>query len=483
MRISFSPKAIEGAPKDFVRVDFVEGGTTKLVREGGVETLEIRIKKQSDINRRKLRILCRQIIQVAKQQKIKKVAIQWDRTNFTPLAGTPYHELAVDIAAAFEMANYEPTTYKTKPKDGWRAVDEVLLCGDIDALDPKGRDGYKKGQLIGQQVNACRELCNMPGGDMTPKVLASAAKAAVKGTAAKVKIFGRADMQKLGMGAVLGIAKGSAEEPKFIIIEYWGAGKLHKLQRSDLRKPIVLVGKGVTFDTGGLQIKPGDHMYEMHMDMSGGAAVIHTVALAAKLKLKRNIVALVPAVENAPGQNAVRPGDILKSLSGKTIEILHTDAEGRVILADAITYAKRYEPRAVVDVATLTGASLTALGVQASAFMFNQDEVVPTIMEYAEASGDYMWPFPSWEEYEDMTKGTFGDVPNISTAGNSRYGGVIAGGMFLKEFAKDLKCLWIHVDMAPRMTSAPNEHLAKGAAGAPVRFLLEFIEKYGNGAK
>jgi leucyl aminopeptidase len=292
-------------------------------------------------------------------------------------------------------------------------------------------------------------------------------------------------MQKLGMGAVLGIAKGSAEEPQFIIAEYWGKSRPKNKANSHkgltfVDKPIVLVGKGVTFDTGGLQIKPGDHMYEMHMDMSGGAAVIHAVALAAKLKLKRNVVALVPAVENAPGQNAVRPGDILKSLSGKTIEILHTDAEGRVIMADAITYAKRYNPAAVVDVATLTGASLIALGVQASAFMFNKDEVMPTVMEYAEASGDYMWPFPSWEEYEDMIKGTFGDIPNISTAGNSRHGGVIAGGMFLKAFAKELDCLWLHIDMAPRMTSAPGEHLSKGAVGAPVRFLLEFIERYAN---
>jgi leucyl aminopeptidase len=308
---------------------------------------------------------------------------------------------------------------------------------------------------------------------MTPAKLASAAKKAAASSGAgpklSVKILGVKEMQKLGMGAVLGIGKGSKDEPQFIVMEYWGADKK--------QRPVALVGKGVTFDTGGLNLKPGDHMYEMHMDMSGGAAVIHAVALAAKLKVKANVIGLVPAVENMAGAGAVRPGDILKSLSGKFIEVLNTDAEGRVILADGITYAKRYKPKAIVDVATLTGAALIALGTQASAFMTSDQGKILDIMEVGEESGDYMWPFPAWEEYEAMTKSTFGDVPNLSTDGNSRYGGVIAGGMFLKEFAKDLDdCLWVHVDMAPRMTATSGEFLAKGAAGAPVRFLLKFVE-------
>jgi leucyl aminopeptidase len=166
----------------------------------------------------------------------------------------------------------------------------------------------------------------------------------------------------------------------------------------------------------------------------------------------------------------------LKSLSGKTIEVLNTDAEGRVILADGITYAKRYKPKAVIDVATLTGASLVAIGTQASLFMTNEDRKIMEILDTAEKSGDYMWPLPAWEEYETMVKGKFADIPNLSTDGSERDGGVIAGGMFLREFAKELNCLWIHIDMAPRMTARSDEYLAKGAAGAPVRFLLRFIE-------
>jgi leucyl aminopeptidase len=314
---------------------------------------------------------------------------------------------------------------------------------------------------------------------MTPKTLAQAAKKAILGTTAILKVLGAKEMEKLGMGAVLGMSRGSTEEPQFIVMEYKGLNLRGRTSDKGATsgKPLVLIGKGVTFDTGGLNLKPGDHMYEMHMDMSGGAAVIHAVALAAKLKIKADVVGLIPAIENAPTSGAVRPGDILTSLSGRTIEIINTDAEGRVILADAITYAKRYNPAAVVDVATLTGASLVALGTQASAFMTNeQDLTIQDHLSLAEESGDYMWPMPLWDDYEEMVKCDFADIPNIPIVGNSRYGGVIAGGMFLWQFAKDLGCHFTHIDMAPRMTSSSNEFLGKGAAGAPVRFLLRLIE-------
>ena len=361
--------------------------------------------------------------------------------------------------------------YKTKPKEGWNFVEAVA----VPNMPAAAKEGFADGLVIAGEVNATRELSNTPGGDMTPRILAEKAKAAVKGTNIKVKILGVKEMQKLGMGAVLGVGKGAKDEPRFIVMEYWGASPS---TGSGRQAPVVLVGKGVTFDTGGIQVKPGDHMYEMHMDMSGGAAVIHALVLAAKLKIKTNVIGLIPAVENAVGAGALRPGDILKSLSGKSIEILHTDAEGRVILADAITYAKRYRPAIVADAATLTGAALTALGLHASAVMTNREDIMEDIRALGEESGDYVWPFPLWEEYDDMVKGHFGDVPNISTSGNSRNGGVIAGGKFLEVFAKELDCPWFHLDIAPRMTGAQGEHLAKGAAGAPVRLFLALIEKY-----
>ncbi|HEY5383446.1 MAG TPA: leucyl aminopeptidase [Candidatus Paceibacterota bacterium] len=467
-------KITDKVKKAAVTVQIIEGSLNKFVDKAVTQELHIGygtpVEKSGEgagLSRRKFVLLMRKVVAIAKQNNIKSLALDWKNIRAL-LPDDAMDEAVGEVATiAFAMANYEHNTYKTKPKEGWNYVEEIAI-----ANAPKdGWVGIRRGELIGAEVNATRELSNTPGGDMTPKTLAAAAKAAVKGTKAAVKVFGRAEMQKLGLSAVLGIAKGSAEEPQFIVMEYWGAGKARS-------KPIVLVGKGVTFDTGGLNLKPGDHMYEMHMDMSGGAAVIHAVALAAKLKFATNVVGIIPAVENSPGQDAVRPGDILTSLSGKTIEVLNTDAEGRVILADGITYAKKYNPVAVVDVATLTGAALVALGTGASALMSNDPEFGDLLEELGEQSGDYLWPFPLWEEYDEMIKGTFGDVPNISTASSSRYGGVIAGGKFLEVFAKELDCPWAHLDIAPKMTSTPGEQLAKGATGVPVRLLLALIESY-----
>ncbi len=466
MRIAISDKAVQHIP-----VRLIEGTVSKFVEKDGAEDLRVARGKESQLSQRRMILLLRKIIATAKTNRVGKLALNWEELRALTDKKISDEKLMEIAATAFLMADFEFTKYKTATKDSPQGVSSVALLGAPKVLT----GALVRGITIGQEVNACRGLCNTPGGDMTPALLASAAKAAAKGAGAgsklKVTVLGRKEMQKIGMGAVLGIAKGSSEEPRFIIVEYWGAPKS--------RKPVVFVGKGVTFDTGGLNIKPGDHMYEMHMDMSGGAAAVHAVILAAKLDIDANVIALVPAVENSPGNEAVRPGDILTSLSGKTIEILNTDAEGRVILADAITYARRYNPALVADVATLTGAALIALGTQASAFMTNEKDLsVADYMRLAENSGDYIWPMPLWEEYDDMVKGTFADVPNISAAGNSRYGGVIAGGKFLEVFAKELNCPWVHLDIAPRMTSAPGEHLAKGAAGAPVRLLLALAEHY-----
>ncbi|MSR70987.1 leucyl aminopeptidase family protein [Candidatus Kaiserbacteria bacterium] len=455
--MKFQPTAGRGA----IRIAFVTGSLGRF--DGKV--LSVPFGETKPLSRRKFVLLMRKVVATAKQNHLKSLVIDYKDIRALAPKSMGDYEVGRIAGTAFVMADYEHVVYKTKPKEGWNFVEMMGITNTPEV----GKEGFWHGSIIGEEVNACRELSNTPGGDMTPKILAAAAKKALKGTRAKVKVLGVKEMQKLGMGAVLGVGKGAKDEPQFIIVEYKGGGKA---------PPVVLIGKGVTFDTGGIQVKPGEHMYEMHMDMSGGAAVIHTLALAAKLKIKTNVVGLIPAVENAVGAGAVRPGDMLKSLSGRTIEILHTDAEGRVILADAITYAKRYNPAIVADAATLTGAALTALGLQASAYMTNREDMIDAVQGLGEESGDYVWPLPLWEEYDDMVKGHFGDVPNISTSGNSRNGGVIAGGKFLEVFAKDLDCPWLHFDIAPRMTSAPGEHLARGAAGAPVRLFLALIEKY-----
>ena len=469
MKLTFSTSGIDKAPKGYIRVRLTQEpkAVRRSMRENGIEWLEIGVGKANEMNNRQFITLCRAIVNTAKANKTKKIAIQFDATPalFDNLENRTPSQLSQIAAENFEMANFEFRTFKTKPKEGWVEVEEILLCGKSDAAVIAAA---KRGQAIGQAVNACRELANTPGGDMTPRKLAAEAKKAATGLPVTVKTFGRAELQKLSMGALLGVAKGSSEEPTFTVMEYKG-GK---------GAPIVLAGKGITFDSGGLNLKHSDHIYEMHMDMSGAAAVIHSVALAARLKLKKNVIGLLPAAENMPGNNAVRPGDVLVSLSGKTIEVTDTDAEGRLILADAITYAKRFKPSVVLDVATLTGAAMSALGLFASGLLTRDDALAEELLARGEESGDYFWRLPLWDEYEKGTESDFADLANYPTDKSFRYGGATNGGIFLWQFAKELDCPWAHLDIAPRMTAAPGDELAKGAAGTPVRLLLSFIESW-----
>lgn len=446
-----------------VRVRLVPGKESMLVREGSIRRLEVGTGIEvADMTRRKLVLVARKVIAEARAHSVQKLSVDIADFSF-PHLHLKDEDFVELLSVNMELANFEFVKYKSEPKEGWKFVREVFVAG---CKSKQMREALLRGQIIADEVNACRALANTPGGEMTPKLLVVGARSATKGLLVKVTVLGEREMKKLGMGGVLGVAKGSDEEAQFIILEYKGG------QAKEW--PIVFVGKGVTFDTGGLNLKPSDAIYEMHMDMSGGAAVIHAVVLAAKLRLKKNVIGLVPAVENMPSGSSYHPGDVLKSLSGRTIEVLNTDAEGRIILADGITYAKRYNPRLVVDVATLTGAAMAALGQRCSA-IFTEDEKLEHILrELGEKSGDYVWPLPLWDEYEEEIKGTFGDVANV---GKTRYGGAITAAKFLHTFAKDLSCPWVHIDMAPRMTSIEGEYLAKGAAGAPVRLLVKLLEQ------
>ncbi len=432
------------------------------VHDDGTQELSIGTKDFNNITRRKVGTLMRRVIIAAKERNIKRIAIDLEQFRFGGVE-LDDKELSRLFAENALMANYEFNSFKTKPKEGWKQVEEIILTGTTSAAL---KEGIKIGTVVGEEVNKCRELANTPGGDMTPTLLAKKAAEAAKGTAVKVTTLGTKEIEMQKMGAILGVARGSKEDPRFIILEYFGASKKEK--------PIVLVGKGITFDSGGLNIKTDDHMLDMHLDMSGGAAVIHAVVAAARLGLKKNVIGLVPAAENAVSGESYRPGDILKSMSGKTIEVLNTDAEGRIILADALTYAKKYDPALVVDAATLTGAALVAIGTTASIIMTRNEELIDTFKELGETSGDYVWPLPLWEEYEKAVKGRFGDVANIPTQ-NSREGGSINGGMFLLQFADSYP--WVHIDIAPRMTSVDGDYLAKGAAGAPVRLFVRLLEE------
>ncbi|MGB2791426.1 MAG: leucyl aminopeptidase [Candidatus Moraniibacteriota bacterium] len=458
MKYSF-PKQ-ESLVDGVVRICVVSAKEDDVVQsgEGRVDIL-LGVAEPEKMTRRKLVLLVRKGVMLAKARHAKRVVFSAADFHFLHLDISD-RDLGELIATNMEMANFQFTEFLTEPEEGFAFVEQVSIVGASKSF----QESIVRGTIIGEEVNACRRLANLPGGDVTPQTLADEVRRVAKEKGIVVKILEEKDMARLKMGGVLGVGKGSDVPAKFIIMEYRGGKKTEA--------PIVLVGKGVTFDTGGINLKPSESILGMNMDMSGGAAVIHSLALAARLGIRKNIVALVPAVENMPSGSSYRPGDILRSMSGKTIEVLNTDAEGRIILADALHYAKRYKPSLVIDVATLTGAALVALGERASAVFTRDQELEMKLREFGETSGDYVWPMPLWEEYDEEIRGTFGDVANL---GRTKWGGAITAAAFLAQFATGYR--WAHIDMAPRMTAIEGEFLAKGAAGAPVRLLLKIVEE------
>lgn len=456
--------------KDDAIVNLSNSAKDEIFKEGGVRYLNLSIPKDAKFSRRKYFLLVRRMISLAKNSGAKRIIIDLNHKESIKIAKEKLREAKIGLKDAVKifatnsvMANYKYVAYKETPKNGWDFVEEISFIGSVNA---KIKENLNEGILIGESVNRTRDLANTPGGDMTPSILVEEIKKDIKGFPIVMNVLGEKEMERINMNAVLAVGRGSDEESKFIVLEYWGTKKS--------QKPIVLVGKGVTYDTGGLNIK-GDSMLGMNLDMSGGAAVMQTLILAVKLKLKKNIIALVPAVENSPSGKSYRPGDIIKSMSGKTIEVLNTDAEGRVILADALTYAKQYDPEVVIDVATLTGAAIISVGDRASIIFSRDEKLIKNIEDLGEKSGEYVWPLPMWEEYENDVKGNFGDVTNIHNKKN-RQAGSIMGAVFLLQFAKEFK-KWLHIDMAPRMEASSDEFLSQGAAGSPVRLLIEFLRK------
>ncbi len=318
-----------------------------------------------------------------------------------------------------------------------------------------------QGQAVANGVTLTKNLGNLPSNICTPTFLSEQAKELGKTfKSIKVKVLNENDMRKLKMGALLGVSQGSAEESKFIIMEYYGGKKN--------AAPVALVGKGITFDTGGNSLKPADSMVGMKYDMCGAATVLGVFRAVAELKLPVNLVGLVPAVENMPGGTAYKPEDILTSMSGITIEVISTDAEGRLILADALTYAERFKPAAVIDIATLTGAVVVALGTHATGLVANNDDLASDLLAAGESSFDRAWQLPMWEEYQEQIKSPFADISNSG----GRSGGTITAACFLSRFAKKFK--WAHLDVAgtAAMMMSGSE---RRATGRPVPMLVQYL--------
>ncbi len=323
---------------------------------------------------------------------------------------------------------------------------------------PLAEQALLEGRAIAAGMHTMKNLANLPGNICTPTYLAEQAQALAGKHGLAVEVLDRDAMEQLGMHTLLSVAKGSHQPPQFVILKYAGG------KPGD--KPIVLVGKGVTFDSGGISLKPGPEMDEMKYDMSGAASVLAAIQAAAMMKLPLNIVAVVPAVENMPGGGATRPGDIVTSMSGQTIEILNTDAEGRLILCDALTYVERFEPACVVDVATLTGACVIALGHVLSGLLANDDALARELLDAGNASWDRAWQMPLFDDYQEQLQSNFADMGNIG----GRAAGTITAACFLSRFAKKYK--WAHLDIAGTAWRTGKE---KGSTGRPVALLVHFL--------
>jgi leucyl aminopeptidase len=372
-------------------------------------------------------------------------------------------EVCAALCQGLLIGLYQFDSYQTNKKFALKSVigKAVLVVPDGEKLSSV-KGAVKRAAIVAECVNFARDLQNRPPNDMTPSRLANTAEKMAKSAGLVCKVLQKADIEDLKMGSFLGVAKGSKEPPRFIVIEHgneYGG------------KPTVLVGKGISFDSGGLSLKTHAGMIEMKFDMSGAAAVIGTMKAVAELGLKRYVVGLVPTCENMPSGTSMRPGDILTASSGKTIEVLNTDAEGRLILADALVYASKYKPSAVIDLATLTGACVVALGHHATGIMGNNDELIAKMKRASDAAGERVWELPLWPEYTEEIKGDYADIKNTG----GRWGGAITAAAFLKEF---VDYPWVHLDIAGTAdTENEKYYYAKGGTGVGVRLLIEFLNQ------
>jgi leucyl aminopeptidase len=373
-------------------------------------------------------------------------------------------DAAQAVAEGMVLALYRFDKFKTEENDRIDVAAVTLVANNRERARAV-QQGAEIGRILGESANFARSLVNHPSNEMTPTILAEHARQMAKACNVKCDVLDRKDMEKLGMGLLLGVAQGSEQPPKFIVLEHRG-GKHGQGN-------IVFVGKGITFDSGGISIKPADGMERMKYDMSGGAAVIGALRAAALLKLPQNVIGLIPATENLPSGKATKPGDVHRAMNGKTAEIINTDAEGRLILGDALAYAARYRPIACVDLATLTGACVVALGHEAIGMMGNTqgEELMDRLRKAGMHTGERVWQLPLWDEYLEYVKSDVADVKNV---GMGRAAGSIAGAAFLVKFVDGYP--WVHLDIAgTAWADREQPYKPRGGTGVGVRLLTQML--------
>jgi leucyl aminopeptidase len=438
-----------------------KANTTRLIHTLGMLPAErlllVGLGKKAELNDERLRQAAGNAVQALRSARVALFA------SALHLASASDTALEA-VCEGTMLGSYNFDEYKTKDKDERFSFEGMTLLLPEGTTSGDASARVESTQAICLGVRLARDLVSHPGNVVTPRYLASTGRELAARRALICRVLEMDDLEKLGMNALVAVGKGSVEPPHLIVLEYHGAG--------DNGRPVVLVGKGITFDSGGISIKPGAGMEEMKTDMAGAAAVLGILEAAAVLKLPVNIVGIIPTAENMPGSRAFKPGDVVTSMSGTTIEITNTDAEGRLILCDALNYAlTNYEPAAMIDLATLTGACVVALGHEASGLMGNDQSLIDDLKRAGERCGERVWELPLWDEYGEAMKS---DIADFKNAG-SRDGGSITAGWFLKQFVGTTH--WAHLDIAgTAWRDKGRPYAPKGATGVGVRLLIEYLQ-------
>jgi leucyl aminopeptidase len=384
--------------------------------------------------------------------------------DLASFAAANWPALTQTVAEGFWLATYRFTRYQSENKASDKGLATTHLLLPSAKLLAEAEGGLQAARCIYRGVALARDLVNEPGNVKSPEYLAEQAVAIAAETGMSCTILDRPALLDEKLGAILGVAQGSVREPRLIVLHYRG--------ENAPERPLALIGKGVVFDAGGISLKPAEKMEEMKMDMAGAAAVLGTMLAVALLQLPVHVVALIPAVENLPSGSAIRPGDIITTASGQTIEVINTDAEGRMILADTLTYAKRFQPQAVIDLATLTGACVIALGQHATAVLGNDDRLIRNLLRVGAATGERLWQLPLWDDYAEQIKSDIADVKNSG----GRPAGTITAAAFLQKFADGFR--WAHLDIAGTAWEEKGRHyLPKGGTGVGVRLLVRLLQE------
>jgi leucyl aminopeptidase len=432
--------------------------------------LLVGLGKVGNIGRERLRRAASTAAKTAKSMKAKTLAImEPDPSLIEKLSAELGRDLWPSVGTALgegaTLAAYKFKKYITSDSERNTELSRLILASPDTKRTAQMESGLRFAQKVCQATYFARDLANAPANEIYPETLAAHAVRAGRTSGFRVTVYDRHRIKKLKMGGLLGVAQGSERPPRFIVME---------LNANKRNLPtVVLIGKGVTFDAGGISIKPASGMAEMKMDMSGAAAVIGTMQAASRLRLRVHLVGLVPATENLLGGRAMKPGDILTHHNGKTSEVDNTDAEGRLILADALSYASRYKPDLVIDLATLTGACVVALGHYATGMMGNDQEAMDQLRASGERTYERVWQLPMFDEYEKLVKSDIADVKNAG----GRWAGAITAAMFLKKFIGKYK--WVHLDIAGTASTEESlEYIPKGASGVGVRLLIDFLENW-----